>query len=516
MAINDYDSDEHWIDTKLVGDARDDFPTVYPLKENVRAIVQVAKDRQGQEAFDRTLAREMNGLSMKEREHRFEEMHGVSSFIDETPAFVAKALWELDQELASIPLKSAYNLAYSMDRSYVENTRFRLMFLRADLFDARKAAERLVLFFEKKLRFYGPATLVRSILMSDLCDDDITTLKSGVFQILPSRDRSGRPILFLCSNCGPKLYTSPLSFLRCWWYSVIAAFEEDEENQKRGAVVIVWWMDYLRREPDLTPEVRKEVFGAIRWLPIRPYNSMHICVDDSISKHLLARVQIALSPPEIRYNYKIHAGGLTEVLYHLMSFGIPVDAIPVSVSGTIKTKDFLKWIVRRKKKEDYMVYRGKNSTWDRVDLPNLNDVLFAKGRPYQHHPGNQEYLRLIQDCLIEYDSASNRKDKRAIACNLIDSMRMQSTRFLIKDSDDWWVEASDKDLHEKVIKAFSHASATLKKRSSVSTSIKYNESPMGKRLRIEPRIGMDVTNEVPCLTQSCFLLEHRKSHSLRA
>ena len=96
--------------------------------------------------------------------------------------------------------------------------------------------------------------------------------------------------------------------IRCWWYSVIASFEEDEENQKRGAVVIIWWMDYLRRESDLTPEIRKEIFGAIRWLPIRPYNSMHICIDDSITKHLLARVQIALNPAEIRYNYKVHAG----------------------------------------------------------------------------------------------------------------------------------------------------------------------------------------------------------------
>ena len=336
---------------------------------------------------------------------------------------------------------------------------------------------------------------------------------------------------------------------------MIAAFEEDEENQKRGAVVIIWWMDYLRRESDMTPEIRKEIFGAIRWLPIRPYNSMHICMDDSISKRLLARVQIALSPTEIRYNYKVHygklgrvqgghandivrndpfthdaslcdvlyaqsnrgTGGLTEVLYHLMSFGIPVDSIPVSISGTIKTKDFLKWIVRRKKKEDYMAYHGQNSRWDRIDLPNLHDVLFAKGRPYQHHPGNQEYLRLIQDCLNEYDSAANRRDKRAVACNLIDSMRMKSTRFLIKDSDDWWIEASDKDLHEKVIKAFSHASATSKKKSSSVCNIKYHESPMGKRLRIEPVMGVNVvTNEVPCLSQSCFLLDHNKSQTLRA
>lgn len=95
---------------------------------------------------------------------------------------------------------------------------------------------------------------------------------------------------------------------KCWWYSVICALEEDEENQKRGVVVIVWWMDYIRKDPDVTPEMRKEVFGAIKWLPMRPYNSIHVCMDNSILKKLLSRVQIALSPPEIRYSYKIHTG----------------------------------------------------------------------------------------------------------------------------------------------------------------------------------------------------------------
>jgi len=213
MVIEGFDADEQWIDTNLVGDATDDFPTIQPKQENVRSIIQVAKDRWGQEAFDRSLAHEMNRLSMKEREHRFEEMHGVSSFIDETPDVVSIALSELSEQLARIQTKEAYNLAYKMDRSYVESSKFRLMFLRAEKFDAKKAAERLVLFMEKKLKFYGPATLVHPIRMSDLSDDDITTLKSGVFQILPSRDRSGRPILFICSNCGPRLYTSPLSFV---------------------------------------------------------------------------------------------------------------------------------------------------------------------------------------------------------------------------------------------------------------------------------------------------------------
>jgi len=296
---------------------------------------------------------------------------------------------------------------------------------------------------------------------------------------------------------------------------VIAAFEEDEENQKRGAVVIVWWMDFLRRDPDLNPEIRKEIFGASRWLPMRPYNSVHLCMDGSVAKRVLARVQIALSPPEIRYNYKVHVGALTEVLYHLMSFGIPIDAVPVSASGSIKTKDFHKWILRRKKKEDFVMYNGKSTRWDRIDLPSMNDVLFAKGRPYQHHPGNQEYLRLIHDCLRDYEQAPNRKEKRTVAWNLIDSMRAKSTRFLIKDNDDWWVEASEKDMHEKVIKAFSHASTSLKKKYA-TPSIQIQDLPMGKRMRIEKRLDVGIPTDVPCLTQSCFLLGQGRIPSVRA
>lgn len=202
---------EQWVDEKLVGDGVDDFPSVRP--EKVRQVNPIASAAKEPKEFDRSLAQEMNQLSLSERERKCEEVHGISSFMEETPDLVYEALFELEREVAAIEPKTAYDMALKMDRSYVEGRKFRLMFLRAELFDVKKAAERMVLFLEKKLKFFGPASLVRSIQMSDLDDDDITTLKSGVFQILPSRDRSGRPILFKCSNCGPRLYTSLLSYV---------------------------------------------------------------------------------------------------------------------------------------------------------------------------------------------------------------------------------------------------------------------------------------------------------------
>ena len=78
--------------------------------------------------------------------------------------------------------------------------------------------------------------------------------------------------------------------------------------QKRGAVVIVWGMDYLRRDKDVSAEMRKEVFTALSWLPMRPYNSIHLCMDGGPMKAFFSQVQIAISPPEIRYSYKVHTG----------------------------------------------------------------------------------------------------------------------------------------------------------------------------------------------------------------
>lgn len=159
------------------------------------------------------------------------------------------------------------------------------------------------------------------------------------------------------------------------------------------------------------------------------------------------------------------------------------------------------------------MYRGNSLVWAKVDLPSMHDVLFAKGRPYQHHAGNQEYLRLIHECLQDYERAINRKEKRAVAWKLIDSMRARSTRFLIKDQDDWWVEASEKEMHEKVIKAFSHASTSSKKRYTLP-SVQVQELSMAKRMRIEPRL--DLPDGLPCLTQSCFLLQQARTPSVRA
>ena len=145
---------------------------------------------------DTIVANELSAMSMQEREQSYFDIHGVSDAIDETPEFLEEKLSELDEELAKISKnRAAYSLAEAQNKEYARCNKFRLKFLRADAFDARLAAERLIKFFEEKLKLFGVETLARDIKMSDLDQDGKRWLESGIGQLVPERDRSGRCVI---------------------------------------------------------------------------------------------------------------------------------------------------------------------------------------------------------------------------------------------------------------------------------------------------------------------------------
>jgi hypothetical protein len=134
----------------------------------------------------------------------------VENIIDETEEFVSERLMAMDRELRNIPQKSAYEEAERMCRQYATNRKFRLMFLRAVRFDAQQAAVRLVSLMERKLEYFGVAALARPLRLSDLDKDELTVLKSGKVQLLPSRDSAGRAVVgnFQVSNSLPYKHAS--------------------------------------------------------------------------------------------------------------------------------------------------------------------------------------------------------------------------------------------------------------------------------------------------------------------
>ena len=149
------------------------------------------------EEVDALLVSELNSMSLQERGSIYEEIHGVDSEIVETPQLLAESLQLMEAALQQqVPkLRDLYNQARQINPDYIDAQSFWLQFLRAEYFDAPKAALRLCRFLEGKVEFFGPGSLARPITLDDFNSEDLRWLKSGINTILPSRDRSGRVVI---------------------------------------------------------------------------------------------------------------------------------------------------------------------------------------------------------------------------------------------------------------------------------------------------------------------------------
>jgi hypothetical protein len=144
------------------------------------------------------LVQELNSLSVKEREDLLDEIHGVAKVPDETPELISECLKEFQEELLKLPRNKRKTLdrALFLKPSLEHDNDFKLMFLRADRFEASKAVWRMATYFEYKMDLFGEEKLVKKITLDDMSEDDMEAFHSGSFQILPEKDRAGSTVWF--------------------------------------------------------------------------------------------------------------------------------------------------------------------------------------------------------------------------------------------------------------------------------------------------------------------------------
>ena len=157
------------------------------------------RDKDAIDGVDPSLAQELNELSVQEREAVFDEVHGVAKPLEETLELIQESFLNLKRELARIPKKSrkAYDRAVFLKPSLECDDKFKLMFLRAERFDASAAAWRMVGYFNSKLELFGEEKLVKKLNMDDLSETDKAAGHSGSFHIFPQRDQAGRGVFML-------------------------------------------------------------------------------------------------------------------------------------------------------------------------------------------------------------------------------------------------------------------------------------------------------------------------------
>ena len=161
-------------------------------------------------------------------------------------------------------------------------------------------------------------------------------------------------------------------------------------------------------------------------------------------------------------NGLVEGANSSEVISALGTFGIPTDALPITPSGVLKTKEFQKWIQRRRNKDYFMSASAQSnatlgaplSSFDKIDLVPNESILCGTGKPIMNHAGNQAFRSLIESKFEEYEAETEPKAKDAFARQVVSELKAAGNDFIKRDKDDWWIKIPDQEARDKVIKAF--------------------------------------------------------------
>ena len=153
------------------------------------------------------MASELYSLTRAERTTLLEDVHGVGDLPPEerNPRLIQEKLMEMNLALLSIPVKPAFDEAQRLcggkPGGLVNDPSFRIRFLRAERYNAREAAVRMLSNLQALHETFGQEALVRPVHLSDMMLDrenqgpDPFLFSGNFFQVMPFRDRLGRRII---------------------------------------------------------------------------------------------------------------------------------------------------------------------------------------------------------------------------------------------------------------------------------------------------------------------------------
>lgn len=418
------------------------------------------------DVVDSIVAREMAALSVKDREQLYDDIHGVTGPVPESPELIQQSLGKLETEIAKILSSStyssagaadAYNLALFMDSTYVQDDAFRLKFLRADRFDCAMAAVRLLKFFECKHELFGKEQLAKEILQDGLDEETMNVVYSGNVTQLKDRDRAGR---FVSIQFLQPTEVSVRSKLKAAFYLGLKAAEK-EDCQQFGTISISF---LVGQEPSVFShyhhrrEWNEGIARLIEALPLRQVG-IHVCHHSVAWRMLLAVFKMTSTANRIKI--REHFGSYEECLQSLRTFGVPTEDFPLSENGVIDTTrhvEAMESIRREERRCRHKLYQdsqtGEQTFFANVKSPSNEDVLLGRGKTSYIHPGNtylRKRVRELADVYEEQDTVGKQKISQSIVTEINEKMGY----FLLKtfsglDEDEGWVEVSDQVAHQKV------------------------------------------------------------------
>mmetsp|Transcript_5212 Transcript_5212/g.15226 ORF Transcript_5212/g.15226 Transcript_5212/m.15226 type:complete len:571 (+) Transcript_5212:512-2224(+) len=455
------------------------------------------------------ITRDLKQLTLNDKQKINNEVEGSEfDVVHETPELIATSLQAMSSELAKMRTKKGFDFALFVSPRRVKDPEFRLMFLRAEKFHIRKAAKRIIAFFDFKMDLFGAENITKDITLFDMTDDDREAMYAGGKQLLPhGKDETGRIIVWDCIKF--RKYKNPKNHLRMFFYLLMKILENDVQAQTRGMVVVGYIIDC----PTLDlfgMDVNEPLTVLTKALPVR-FSAFHLCYDNPALNVLLSTILLAM-PKEIRVRHRTHFGSHMEVQYDITTnYGIPKALVPVDQSGNIKPRRFHQWLDRLLEEEsiahamstlmpkqqdgtgtarpfwsdarhravtqqqhsNHKNHRGSHAETgtitlpssspsslsyvkvEHISVPKLQDVLLGRGRPYREYPGNIMLRDIVHEVQRDYDKM-NKNQKTALTTIILTKVKASGGRFLSRaDNEDLgWVSVDDEVARTKVAQSF--------------------------------------------------------------
>lgn len=261
----------------------------------------------------------------------------------ETAEMIEKGLKDIETELAKIPTKDKVGWEQAKQKCpTLTGDDSKLMFLRAEVFNADLAAARLCSYWTRRISLFGPDKAFSPLTQQEGLKDEHIVLGMGFMQLLPDKDPIGKSVFFVDPSKQDSTKYGRDQMIKAAWYLLLAGLE-NEEAQKKGIVFISYPRHTKASQFDRVA-VQAIVSSIRSILPVR-VAAFHICHPPFFFAMIFPIVKIFLGA-RLRKRVLVHSGGDAKVLKQMEHYGLSNYHLPTELGGDIKL-DVNKWLTDR-------------------------------------------------------------------------------------------------------------------------------------------------------------------------
>jgi CRAL/TRIO domain len=263
---------------------------------------------------------------------------------NETKELIAVKLREFDEELAGIPAEKMMALLQAQEKCpELLTDKFKLMFLRAMVFNVDLAVARYIKYWEKRLQTFGPVKAFQPLTLDRALCDDNEAIGHGLMRDVGTRDPMGRSICYIDLSALDLERTTRESIVRAVWYMVHAGLE-DESTQKYGGVSFVNLRNVTFTQMDLrlAKTIQETLTGA---LPLR-VTAIHIFHPPKVFAVIFPIVK-GWIPEVVRNRLILHSGSDEKVRAGMKKYGFTEKDVPEGLGGSAVV-NYDKWLEQRR------------------------------------------------------------------------------------------------------------------------------------------------------------------------